>query len=88
MDAFIVSIIIVVVFVLLASFRIINEYERGIKFTLGRFSSTMNPGLNLVIPIIQSYQKVDMRTRVVDVPTQESITKDNINTNVQTIKND
>jgi regulator of protease activity HflC (stomatin/prohibitin superfamily) len=85
MDPFIISVTIVVLFVILASLRVINEYERGVKFTLGRSSGIMGPGLNIVIPIIQSYQKVDMRTRVIDVPTQESITKDNITVGINAV---
>jgi regulator of protease activity HflC (stomatin/prohibitin superfamily) len=70
--------LIVIIFILLVSLRVIKEYERGIKFTFGKFDSIMQPGLNLVIPIIHTYQVVDLRTKAVDVPDQEAITKDNI----------
>ena len=66
------------VLVILSSFKVVNEYERGIKFTLGRFSGVMQPGLRIIIPIIQSWQRVDIRIKTIDVPDQEAITKDNV----------
>ncbi|MCB9358882.1 slipin family protein [Candidatus Woesearchaeota archaeon] len=74
-----------VLVVILSSIRVINEYERGVRFTLGRFTSIMGPGLRLVIPLVQTYQKVDMRVKVVDVPDQESITKDNITVGINAV---
>jgi len=65
-------------FILLTSVRQVNQYERGIKFMLGKYQSTKDPGWRLVLPIIQSMSKVDIRTKAVDVPEQETITKDNI----------
>lgn len=65
-------------FVVVTSIRQINQYERGIKFRLGKFSAVMEPGWNLVLPVIETYQKVDIRTKAVDVPDQEAITKDNV----------
>ncbi len=62
----------------LASIKIVNEFERGVKFTLGRFAGEMGPGLNFVFPIVQSWERVDIRTTVVDVPRQDIITKDNV----------
>lgn len=70
--------LIFVVIVLLASIRQVNQYERGVMFLLGRYTKTKDPGWRLVIPIIQSMKKVDIRTKTVDVPEQEAITKDNI----------
>lgn len=61
------------------------EYERGLKFTLGRYSSDMGPGLNIVIPIFQSYERVDIRVKTVDVPKQDCITKDNVSVNVDAV---
>lgn len=78
-------IIITVILVLISSIRQINEYERGVKFTLGKFSKIMQPGINLVIPIFQSYKKVDIRTKVIDVPEQEAITKDNISVKINAV---
>ena len=74
-----------VVVVLLASIRQINQYEKGLKFTLGKFTGMMEPGWRLVIPVFQSYQKVDMRVRAVDVPDQEAITHDNISVRVNAV---
>ncbi len=70
---------------ILSSLRVVNEYERGIKFMLGRFSGVMQPGLCIVIPMIQTWERVDTRTRVVDVPDQESMTKDNITTTINAV---
>lgn len=71
-------IILIGVVVLLSFIRQVNQYERGIVLTMGKFSSVRNPGWTLIIPIFQSMQKVDIRTKTVDVPEQEAITKDNI----------
>jgi regulator of protease activity HflC (stomatin/prohibitin superfamily) len=75
----------IVVFILLISIKQINQYQRGVKFSFGKFSSIMNPGWRLVVPIFQSYQKVDMRVKAVDVPDQEAITKDNISVTVNAV---
>ena len=66
--------------IVLAVFLIkqINQYERGVMFTLGKFSGIKEPGWRIVIPIFQQIKKVDIRTKAVDVPDQEAITKDNI----------
>jgi len=63
---------------LLSGLKIVNEYERGVKFTLGRYSGLINPGLRLVLPILQSWRRIDLRTRTVDVPSQDCVTKDNV----------
>lgn len=65
--------------------RVIKEYERGIKFTLGKFQKVMQPGLRIVWPILQSFQKVDVRVIASDVPDQDCITKDNISVNVNAV---
>lgn len=75
----------VVGIVLLISIRQINEYERGVQFTMGRFSKVKNPGWRIVIPVFQSMTKVDLRVRTVDVPSQESLTKDNISVGVNAV---
>ena len=77
--------IILVVLLIIASIRQINQYQRGVKFTLGRYTGIMEPGWRLVIPVFQSYTKVDMRVRAVDVPDQEAITKDNISVRVNAV---
>ncbi len=70
--------LVVVGVILLISIRQVNEYQRGVKFQLGKFTKVVNPGWRIVLPIIQSMVKVDMRVKAVDVPFQEAITKDNI----------
>jgi len=78
-------IIIAIIIILLASIRQINQYERGVRFMLGKYAGLMNPGWRLVWPIIQSYRKVDLRVKAVDVPNQEAITKDNISVSVNAV---
>lgn len=65
--------------------RIVNQYERGIVLTLGRFSGIKEPGLRFLIPGIQTMRKVDVRTTPIDVPKQEVITKDNVTVSVDAI---
>ena len=78
-------VLIVIAVIILLSIKQINEYERGIKFTLGKFSKIMNPGCRLVFPIFQSYRKVDIRTKAVDVPEQDAITKDNVSVRINAV---
>lgn len=75
----------ILVVLVLVSIRQVNQYEKGLKFTFGKFSAIMEPGWRLVLPVIQGYQKVDMRVRAVDVPDQEAITKDNISVTVNAV---
>ncbi len=79
------SLAVVVGIVLLVSIRQVNQYQRGVKFTLGRFSKMVNPGWRIVLPIFQSMTKVDIRTKAVDVPYQEAITKDNISAKINAV---
>ncbi len=65
--------------------RQINEYERGILFIFGRYSRTLNPGWRLIIPVIQSLVKVDIRTKTIDLADQEAITKDNVSTRISAV---
>ncbi len=74
----IIPLIIIGFFVLIASIKIINEYERGVLFTLGKYSGILKPGIRLVIPVLQSWYKIDIRTTVIDVPKQDIMTKDNV----------
>ena len=71
--------------VLLGSIKQINEYERGILFTFGKYSRVLTPGWKIVLPIIQSFRKVDIRTKAVDVPEQETITKDNVSIRINAV---
>ena len=81
----ILALLILVAILLIASIKQIEEYERGILFTFGKFSKILNPGWNLVIPIVQSFKKVDIRTKAVDVPEQDAITKDNVSVRINAV---
>ena len=82
---FFVVLLIIAIILILSSIKQINEYERGILFQLGKFKKVLNPGWNLVFPIIQSYKKVDIRTKAFDVPSQEAITKDNVSVQINAV---
>ncbi|HAZ29013.1 MAG TPA: hypothetical protein DCY48_04555 [Candidatus Magasanikbacteria bacterium] len=75
----------IIVVLLVISIRQVNEYQRGVKFQLGKFVRMVNPGWRLVFPVIQSMTKVDMRVKAVDVPLQEAITKDNISAKINAV---
>lgn len=78
--------VLVLLFALLAStFRILREYERGVVFQLGRFWKVKGPGLIMVIPGIQQMVRVDLRTLVLDVPTQDVISRDNVSVKVNAV---
>lgn len=81
----IIVLLILVMIILVVSIKQINEYQRGVLFTFGRFTRILNPGLNLVLPFIQTVKKVDIRTKVVDVPEQEAITKDNVSVKINAV---
>lgn len=74
-----------VVFILVLILRQVNQYERGVFFTIGKYTGIKEPGWRIVIPIFQSMRKVDMRTKAVDVPEQKAITKDNIAVGVNAV---
>lgn len=80
-----IYLIIILLIILAVSIKQVNQYQRGVKFSFGKFTGIMDPGWRLVLPIIQSYQKVDMRIKAVDVPDQEAITKDNISVRVNAV---
>jgi len=75
----------IVVLILLFSIRQVNQYERGVKFRLGKFVGERQPGWRIVLPIIESMIKVDVRIKAVDVPNQDAITKDNISTQINAV---
>jgi regulator of protease activity HflC (stomatin/prohibitin superfamily) len=74
-----------VVAVLLSAFRVLREYERGVVFMLGRFWKVKGPGLILVIPVIQQMVRADLRTIVMDVPSQDVISRDNVSVKVNAV---
>jgi len=77
--------IVILALFILSGLKIVKEYERGVRFTLGKYSGIMQPGLRFVIPIIQSWRRVDIRVKVVDVPDQDAITKDNVSLKVNAV---
>ncbi|MBR3890802.1 MAG: slipin family protein [Bacilli bacterium] len=81
---FIILGIIIFIF-LVVSVKQIGEYERGLKFTFGKFSKILEPGWHIVLPIFQSFRKIDIRTKVVDVPEQDTITKDNVSIRINAV---
>ena len=80
-----ILIILLLIAYFIAGLRVIKQYERGVKFTLGKFSGVMMPGLKFIAPVFQTYQKVDIRVKAVDVPNQDCITKDNISLTVNAV---
>ncbi len=75
----------ILVVLLISSFRILREYERGVIFMLGRFYHVKGPGFIIVIPIIQQMERIDLRTIVMDVPTQDVISRDNVSVKVNAV---
>lgn len=76
---------IIIVMVLLFSIRQVDQYERGVKFQLGKFTKVVQPGWRIILPVVQSMTKVDIRVKAVDVPFQEAITKDNISAKINAV---
>ena len=85
MEGLLIGIIIVILCVVFSSIRQIAEYERGILFRFGKFARILKPGWNIVLPIIESYQKIDIRTKAVDVPEQDAITRDNVSIRINAV---
>lgn len=85
MDFFTWVVIIAVVLFLLSGLKVIKQYERGVVLTLGKFTGLRQPGLRIVIPILQTLTRVDVRSTPIDVPKQEIITKDNVTAGVDAI---
>jgi regulator of protease activity HflC (stomatin/prohibitin superfamily) len=85
MFANLTALIIILVIVLFTAFRILREYERAVVFTLGRFDKVKGPGLIIIIPGIQKMVRVDLRTVVMDVPSQDVISRDNVSVKVNAV---
>ena len=68
----------IIIFIVFTGLRIVNQYERAVKFRLGRYVKTLQPGLRWVIPLVERIKKVDIRVITTDIPAQEVITKDNV----------
>lgn len=77
--------IIAVVIIILACLKQVNQYERGVVFTMGRYAYVMQPGWRLLIPVFQTFRKVDIRVKAVDVPDQKAITRDNVPVTVNAV---
>ena len=76
---------VVILIIILASIKQVEEYERGLKFARGKFVKTLNPGWHVILPVFQSFKKVDIRTKVIDVPEQDTITKDNVSIKINAV---
>jgi len=75
----------IIVLFILRGIKVINEYEKGVLFTLGKYSRTLSAGLRIVVPIFQTWRRIDMRIKAVDVPDQDAITKDNVSLKVNAV---
>lgn len=85
MDLYYMIALLIIIFVIFMIIKILREYERGVIFFLGRFQTVKGPGLIIVVPPIQQMVRVDLRTRVLDVPTQDVISKDNVSVKVNAV---
>lgn len=85
MNITLITIVVLVIAIIASAFRVLREYERGVVFMLGRFYKVKGPGLILIIPIVQQMVKVDLRTLVMDVPSQDLITRDNVSVKVNAV---
>ena len=81
----IIILLVIIIPIILSGFRVIMQFERGLVFTFGRYSRTLGPGWHVIIPVVQTLQKIDMRIETVDIPKQEVITKDNIPVNINAV---
>lgn len=77
--------LVLIAVIILASIRQVNQYERGVKLRLGRFVRLIDPGWRIVVPVIESMHKIDIRIKAVEVPYQETITKDNISCKINAV---
>ncbi|MBN9566388.1 MAG: slipin family protein, partial [Alphaproteobacteria bacterium] len=80
-----VLVLFLIIFFLATSVRVLREYERGVVFTLGRYTRVAGPGLFILIPIVQQMVRTDLRTFVVDVPSQDVISRDNVSVKVNAV---
>jgi len=85
MDGFTITLFILVFIFIASGIKVVNQYERGVVLTLGKFTGIREPGLRLIVPVFQRMIKVDVRTNTIDIPKQEVITKDNVTVNVDAV---
>lgn len=85
MSGFVIFLLIIIAIFILSGIKVINQYERGVVLTLGRYTGMRQPGLQIIVPIFQRLIKVDIRSTPIDVPKQEIITKDNVTVGVDAV---
>ncbi len=78
-------VVVIVALFVLSGLKVVNQYERGVVLTLGKFTGLRQPGLQIIVPIFQRMIRVDIRTNTIDIPKQEVITKDNVTVNVDAV---
>lgn len=83
--AFYLPLLLLLLIFLISAIKILREYERGVVFTLGRFTGVKGPGLILLVPFVQQLVRMDLRTIVLDVPTQDVISRDNVSVKVNAV---
>jgi len=83
--SFLGTLLVIILVIVFISIRQVNQYQRGVKFMLGKYVKTIEPGWRIVLPIVQSMTKVGIRTKAVDVPLQEAITKDNVSAKINAV---
>src|SRR5262249_37394413 len=80
-----IIVLILILLLVFSTIRVLNEYERGVMLTIGRFTGVKGPGLVLVFPVLQQMRKVDLRVIVLNVPKQDVITRDNVSVKVNAV---
>ena len=80
-----IAVIVLLIVLVFSSIKVLNEYERGVMFTLGRFTGIKGPGVIFVVPLVQQMRKVDLRVIVLNVPKQDVITRDNVSVKVNAV---
>jgi regulator of protease activity HflC (stomatin/prohibitin superfamily) len=85
MPIFLIVVLVLVALLVISSVRVLNEYERAVMFTLGRFTGVRGPGLIILWPVIQRMSKVDLRVIVLNIPKQDVITRDNVSVKVNAV---
>ncbi|RWZ78152.1 MAG: slipin family protein [Candidatus Microsaccharimonas sossegonensis] len=85
MGLFFWTVVVIVSIFILSGLKVVNQYQRGVVLTLGRFTGIRQPGLRVIIPIFQKMTRIDVRTNTIDIPKQEVITKDNVTVNVDAV---
>ncbi|MCB1530478.1 MAG: slipin family protein [Rhodospirillales bacterium] len=85
MTTFFAPVLVGLIVLLMASIRIVKEYDRGVVYTLGKYSGTRGPGLQLIIPAVQVMERVDTRIRTEDIPSQDVISRDNVSVKVNAV---